>query len=82
MMNPSAEGGGSRIPTAEIRALGHPVRIGILALFTADRKRSLAAIDLRADLIERSPGSFGRFSAAQIAYHRTRLQDADLLPRN
>jgi hypothetical protein len=69
-----------RIETAQTQALGHPVRLGILALFTRDKGRALAAKDLRADLHEADPDTFAEFDTAQILYHRARLQDADLLP--
>lgn len=69
-----------RLPTAQTQALDHPVRLGILGLFTKDRNRSLAVADLRADLIAEDPSEFGRYTTSQIAYHRARLQDAELLP--
>lgn len=69
-----------RLPTAQTQALDHPVRLGILGLFTKDRDRSLAAADLRADLIAEDPVEFGAYTTSQIAYHRARLQDAELLP--
>jgi len=69
-----------RLPTAQTQALGHPVRLGILGLFTKDRNRSLAVTDLRTDLIAEDPAEFGRYTTSQVAYHRARLQDAELLP--
>jgi hypothetical protein len=69
-----------RIETDQTKALSHPVRIGILGLFTRDTDRSLAAADLLADLIEEDPAAFGRLDAGQVLYHRARLQDAELIP--
>jgi hypothetical protein len=69
-----------RLPTAQTQALDHPVRLGILGLFTKDRSRSLAVADLRADLIAEDPTEFGKYTTSQIAYHCARLQDAELLP--
>lgn len=64
----------------EIRLLSHPVRLGILGLFTKDSGRSLLAADLLADLAAEDPHQFKEFGLSQIAYHRARLQDAGLLP--
>ncbi len=69
-----------RLESDQTQALRHPVRLGILGLVTKDRGRSLTADDLRADLTAEDPDTFGEFSVSQIAYHRARLQDADLLP--
>jgi len=69
-----------RIEPDQMQALSHPVRIGILGLFTKDPVRSLAACDLLDDLIAEDPDMFGGFSVSQVAYHRARLQDAQLLP--
>jgi hypothetical protein len=65
---------------AQTQALSHPVRLGILALFTRNTDRSLAADDLLADLIDADADAFGEFDAGQIFYHRVLLQDAELLP--
>jgi hypothetical protein len=70
----------NRIEADQMQVLSHPVRLGILALFTRDRSRSLAVADLREDLVAEDPDSFGEFDAAQVLYHRARLQDAQLLP--
>ena len=70
-----------RIGIAQSRAFDHPIRLGILGLFTKDRKRSLAADGLLADLIEEDPEEFGGINMAQVHYHCVRLQDAQLLPR-
>ncbi|HWJ41912.1 MAG TPA: hypothetical protein VNR67_00600 [Solirubrobacterales bacterium] len=40
----------------------------------------MAVADLRADLIAEDPAEFEKYSCSQIAYHRARLQDAELLP--
>lgn len=69
-----------RIEPDQMQVLSHPVRLGILGLFTKDAARSLAATDLLGDLIAEDPEMFGEFSVSQIAYHRARLQDAQLLP--
>jgi hypothetical protein len=69
-----------RIELDQTQALSHPVRIGILGVFTKDPVRSLAASDLLDDLIAEDPDMFGEFSVSQVAYHRARLQDAQLLP--
>lgn len=69
-----------RLEIDRTRALSHPVRITILDLFTKDEKRSLSAEDLLADLIEVDPDKFSEFKPAQIAYHRARLQDVNLIP--
>lgn len=61
-------------------AFGHPVRVAILALFTRDTDRSLAADDLRDALVADDPVAFGKYNVGQILYHRARLQDAELLP--
>lgn len=70
----------NRIAAEQTRALSHPVRLGIMALFTRETTRSLLAEDLRADLATEDPETFGEFDAGQIRYHRARLQDAELLP--
>lgn len=64
----------------QAQALNHPVRIGVLSIFTRDTARSLAVEDLLADLTVEDPETFGEFNVRQIAYHRARLRDADLLP--
>ncbi len=69
-----------RIEPDQMQALSHPVRLGILGLFTKDSARSLAASDLLDDLTAEDPATFGEFSVSQIAYHRTLLQGAQLLP--
>lgn len=69
-----------RLETDQTQALSHPVRLSILDLFTKDRRRSLAAEDLLADLIEIDRDAFEKFKPAQIAYHRARLQDVHLIP--
>jgi hypothetical protein len=69
-----------RIEADQTQALTHPVRVGILTLFTRDTSRSLAADDLLEDLTAEDPDSFGGFSEGQVLYHRARLQDAELLP--
>jgi hypothetical protein len=69
-----------RLPSVQMQTLSHPVRLGILGLFTKDADRSLAADDLLADLIAEDPAVFGNYSADQIFYHRARLQLARLLP--
>ncbi len=70
----------NRIEADQTQALSHPVRLGILGLFTKDRDRSLTADDLLADLLAEDPKTYKKFNAGQILYHRARLQDADLLP--
>ena len=70
----------NRIEGDRTQALSHPVRRRILALFTKDRDRSLAVDVLLADLVAEDSGQFGKFNEGQIAYHRARLQDAELLP--
>jgi hypothetical protein len=62
-----------------IQALSHPVRKAIYTLFTTDRRRSLTAEDLLADLIE-VDDSFSTYKPGQILYHRARLQAVDLIP--
>lgn len=69
-----------RIESDQMQAFSHPVRLGILGLFTKDAARSLAASDLLDDLIAEDPDMFEEFSVSQVAYHRARLQDAQLLP--
>jgi hypothetical protein len=69
-----------RLRTDHTQTLTHPVRIGILSLFARNPGRSLAAADLLAALTAEDPDAYGGFDAGQIAYHRARLQDADLLP--
>lgn len=61
-------------------AISHPVRIGILALFTRKPDRSLAGADLLADLVAEDPDAFGHYKVGQILYHRSCLQRAKLLP--
>lgn len=63
-----------------MQVLSHPVRFGILDLFTKDPVRSLVACDLLDDLTAEDPETFGEFSVSQVPYHRARLQDARLLP--
>ena len=69
-----------RIEPDQTQALSHPVRLGILGLFTRNAARSLAASDLLEDLVAEDPETFGEFSVSQVAYHRVCLQDAHLLP--
>jgi hypothetical protein len=69
-----------RINSDQMQTLSHPIRIGILGLFTKDAARSLAACDLLDDLIAEDLEMFGEFSVSQVAYHRALLQDAQLLP--
>lgn len=69
-----------RVELDQMQAFSHPVRLGILGLFTKDAGRSLAASDLLHDLIAEDADTFGEFSVSQVAYHRARLQDAKLLP--
>lgn len=69
-----------RFEPDRMQALSHPVRLGILGLFKEDANRSLAATDLLADLVAEDPDTFAEFSVSQVAYHRARLQDAQLLP--
>lgn len=69
-----------RLETDQKQALNHPVRIAILDLFTKDRQRPLDAESLLSDLLLKDPEKFGKYDLAQIAYHRARLQDAELLP--
>jgi len=69
-----------RVEPDKTQALSHPVRLGILGLFTSDPGRSLAAEDLLAALVEEDPATFGKYDAGQIFYHRARLQKAHLLP--
>ena len=69
-----------RIEPDLTEAISHPVRISILALFTRDTDRSLAAGDLLADLIAEDPRAFGKYDTGQILYHRARLQHVELLP--
>lgn len=61
-------------------AFGHPVRVAILALFTRDTDRSLAAVDLRAALVADDAAAFEKYGVGQVLYHRARLQAAELLP--
>lgn len=70
----------NRIEADQTQALSHPVRLGILGLFTRDTDRSLAADALLKDLTAEDPDTFGDFNEGQILYHRARLQDAELLP--
>jgi hypothetical protein len=69
-----------RIEADQTQALSHPVRVGILTLFTRNTARSLATADLRKDLAAEDPDSFGECNEGQVLYHRARLQDAELLP--
>ncbi len=61
-------------------AFGHPVRVAILALFTRDTDRSLAATDLRDALVADDAAAFEKYDVGQVLYHRARLQAAHLLP--
>ena len=72
---------GHRVGANQAQAMSHPVRVGILLLFSKDRSRSLAADDLRQALAVEYPESFRRYDVGQILYHRARLEDAELLPR-
>lgn len=69
-----------RIDTDLTDAFGHPVRVAILALFTRDTDRSLAAVDLRAALVADDAAAFEKYNVGQVLYHRARLQAAHLLP--
>lgn len=57
-------------------ALGHPIRIQIVALFVKDRSRSMAAKSLAADLVT----FFPKVKVRQVAYHTAILRDAHLIP--
>lgn len=70
----------SRIEADQKQALEHEVRIAILDLFTKDRRRPLDAKSLLSDLLLADPEKFRQYKPAQIAYHRARLQNAQLLP--
>lgn len=78
-MPPSGRNPG-RIEPDQVQALSHPVRLGILTLFTRNKSRSLAAADLLEYLVAEDPDTFSEFKAGQVHYHRARLQDAQLLP--
>lgn len=69
-----------RLEAEQTKALDHEVRLGILELFTKDRRRPLDAESLLSDLLLKDPEKFGKYKPAQIVYHRARLQDARLLP--
>lgn len=69
-----------RLKADQRQARDHPVRTAIVDLFTEDRRRPLDAASLRSDLLLKDPKKFGKYSPAQIAYHRNLLQDAQLLP--
>lgn len=69
-----------RIEPDQIREFDHPVRLGILGLFTKDPGRSLAADDLLAALVAEDPDAFADYCVGDIFYHRARLQRAQLLP--
>jgi DNA-binding transcriptional ArsR family regulator len=60
------------------RALNHPLRLRILEMHKRERGRSLSVESLTADLT-RIP-EYEDVSAAEVKYHRDRLQDAELLP--
>lgn len=62
------------------QAKGHPTRKRILALFKKNEGRSLAAADLLRDLRAAHPEEYEGVKPKQIHYHRSRLQDAELLP--
>lgn len=62
------------------QALGHETRVRILALFTENERRSLAADDLLRDLRTTKPEEFADTKPGTIFYHRVCLQDAELLP--
>jgi DNA-binding transcriptional ArsR family regulator len=59
------------------KALNHPLRLRILEMHKREPGRSLSVAALTADL-GRTPEYEG-VSAAQVHYHRARLQDAKLL---
>lgn len=40
----------------------------------------MAVADLRAALVAKDPAEFEKYDMSQVAYHRARLQDAELLP--
>lgn len=68
-----------RLDTEQVRALGHPIRIRIVGLFTKDTDRPLAADAVTAALaVEAS--DLGHLSISQVTYHLARLKDAQLLP--
>jgi len=69
-----------RLECVRAQALRHPLRIGVLGLFTRDTDRSLRASDLLADLAVEDPDIFGDFKVGQVAYHCARPRDAKLLP--
>ena len=73
-------GNRGRIEPDQTREFDHPVRLGILGLFTKDPGRSLAAGDLLAALVAEDPDAFADYDIGQIFYHRTRLQKAQLIP--
>lgn len=63
---------------AQTHALNHPLRLRILEMHKRERGRSLSVESLTAEL-SRLPEYEG-VSAAEVKYHRDRLQDAKLIP--
>jgi DNA-binding transcriptional ArsR family regulator len=61
------------------QALGNPIRLRILELFTDNEARPLTAAALASDLgVEK--GAFVNLSVGQLGYHLARLRDAGLIP--
>jgi DNA-binding transcriptional ArsR family regulator len=60
------------------RVLNHPLRLRILELHKRERGRSLSVEMLTAAL--RMTRDCREVTAAEVKYHLSRLQDADLLP--
>lgn len=60
------------------RALNHPLRLRILEMHKRERGRSLSVELLTAAL--RMTRDYREVTAAEVKYHRDRLEDAKLLP--
>jgi hypothetical protein len=69
---------GDSLRVTQLRAINHPLRCRLLEIHLRERRRSFSVNFLTAALAETR--EFSGVGAAEVKYHLTRLQDAQLLP--
>ena len=68
-----------RLWAAQKKALSHPLRVRILELHERARGRALS-VELLTEALGQTQ-EYGTVKRAEVHYHCTRLQDAELIPR-